>query len=59
MLAAGDAALMLQEFWQEGHHANVPTEKLGGGVSSCFICADALALYHEFKAHRGFTPVRW
>ena len=48
---------MLQEFWQEGHHANVPTEKLGGGVSSCFICADALALYHEFKA-RGIAASR-
>ncbi len=49
-LEHGDAALMLQEFWKEGHHANVPTEKLGVGVSLCFICADALALYLEVKS---------
>jgi lactoylglutathione lyase len=49
-LQQGGAALMLQEFWKEGHHANVPTEKLGVGVSVCFICADALALYRQFKA---------
>jgi lactoylglutathione lyase len=46
----GDAALMLQEFWREGHHANVPTEKLGVGVSICFTCRDALAIYRELKA---------
>lgn len=43
-------ALMLQEFWKEGPHANVPKEKLGVGVSICFVCADALALYREFRA---------
>lgn len=43
-------ALMLQEFWKEGPHANVPTGKLGVGVSICFICADAFALYREFCA---------
>ena len=42
------AALMLQEFWKEGHHANVPTEKLGIGVTICFICQDALRIYREF-----------
>jgi lactoylglutathione lyase len=41
------AALMLQEFRTEGRHANVPEGKLGGGVSICFICEDALAIYHE------------
>ena len=41
------AALMLQEFWKEGHHANVPTEKLGIGVTICFICQDALGIYRE------------
>src|SRR2546421_211699 len=46
-LQIGGAALMLQEFWREGHHANVPTEKLGVGVSVCFICEDALAFYNE------------
>ncbi len=49
-LERGGAALMLQEFWKEGHHANVPTEKLGVGVSICFICEDALAICREFRA---------
>ena len=44
-LEIGNAALMLQEF----HHANVPTEKLGVGVSICFICEDALTIYREAK----------
>jgi lactoylglutathione lyase len=47
-LQRDDAALMLQEYWSEGPHANLPSEKLGVGVSICFICRDALALYHEF-----------
>ncbi|MBS1792176.1 MAG: VOC family protein [Acidobacteria bacterium] len=51
-LEIGDAALMLQEFWKEGHHANVPTEKLGVGVSICFICEDALAIYRQAKSNR-------
>ncbi|HEY6974977.1 MAG TPA: VOC family protein [Chitinophagaceae bacterium] len=46
-LQNGDAALMLQEFWKEGHHVNIPTEKLGVGVSVCFICEDALVFYNE------------
>ncbi len=46
-LARGGAALMLQEFWKDGHHANVPEGKLGQGVSVCFICEDALAIYRE------------
>ena len=49
-LQRGQAALMLQAFLTEGSHANVPTEKLGVGVSICFICEDAIALYKEFKA---------
>lgn len=56
-LERGEVGLMLQEFWQDGQHANVPAEKLGVGVSVCFICADALALYHEFKA-RGIDASR-
>ena len=46
-------ALMLQEYLPEF----VPTEKLGVGVSICFICEDALALYREFKA-RGLEASR-
>ncbi|HWY71112.1 MAG TPA: VOC family protein [Terriglobales bacterium] len=49
-LELGEAALMLQEFWREGHHANVPTEKLGVGVSICFTCRDALAIYRELRS---------
>ena len=42
----GGAALMLQEF----KRAWVPEGTLGAGVSICFICDDALALYREFTA---------
>ena len=56
-LELGDAALMLQEFRKPGAHANVPTDKLGVGVSICFICNDAVALYQEFKA-RGVEAKR-
>ena len=56
-LELGDAALMLQEFWREGPHRNVPESKVGIGVSIYFICKDALALYGEFKA-RGIEAKR-
>jgi len=46
-LERGGAALMLQEFWKEGHHAGAPEGKLGQGVSICFMCHDALAFYRE------------
>jgi predicted lactoylglutathione lyase len=49
-LERGGAALMLQEFWKEGHHANVPEGKLGEGVLICFTCEDALAIYRELKS---------
>ena len=50
-LEHGDAALMLQEF------RDVPEGKLGTGVSICFICDDAIALYREVKA-RGVDAKR-
>lgn len=56
-LERGGAALMLQEFWTEGQHANVPTEKVGVGVSICFICEDALAFYREVTS-RGIQAKR-
>lgn len=56
-LQRGGAALMLQEFWTEGHHANVPADPLGVGVSVCFICDDALAYYSEITA-RGVAASR-
>jgi hypothetical protein len=49
-LTLGDAALMLQEFWTEGPHANVSAAKVGVGVSICFMCRDALAIYREVKS---------
>jgi lactoylglutathione lyase len=45
-LQRGDAAIMLQEFLPERR----PKETLGTGVSVCFTCEDALALYREFKS---------
>jgi catechol 2,3-dioxygenase-like lactoylglutathione lyase family enzyme len=50
-LQLGGAALMLQEFKKK------PESKVGVGVSVCFQCKDALAIYHETKA-RGLTPKR-
>lgn len=52
-LERGGAALMLQEFRPEW----VPEGRLGAGVSVCFICDDALALYREFTA-RGVAAQR-
>ena len=51
-LELGDAAVMLQEFWKEGQHANLPEGKLGAGVSINFICKDALVIYRDL-ASRG------
>jgi len=53
----GETAIMLQEFWREGHHRNVPETTVGVGVSIAFICEDALALYRDFKA-RGIEATR-
>ena len=50
-LELGDAAIMLQEFTPHGR----PEGPLGTGVSVCFQCEDALALYAEFKA-RSIRP---
>jgi lactoylglutathione lyase len=38
---------MLQDFLKEGHDAWKPQGKLGEGVSICFLCEDALAIYRE------------
>src|SRR4030095_4590385 len=43
-LERGGAALMLQEY----RKAFLPEDKLRVGVSVCFCCADATALYREF-----------
>ena len=52
-LQLGGAAVMLQQY-RPGH---VPETNLGAGVSVCFQCKDALALYREFRA-RGLQPSR-
>ena len=52
-LQLGGAAHMLQEFRPD----RVPIEKLGKGVSVCFQCQNALAIYHETLA-RGLEPRR-
>jgi lactoylglutathione lyase len=49
-LTIGDAALMLQEFWKDGRHANLPDGKTGLGVSINFLCRDAVAIYRELTA---------
>jgi len=56
-LEIGSAALMLQEFWREGPNTWVPEEKLGVGVSICFTCEDALAIYRDLTA-RGIEAAR-
>jgi lactoylglutathione lyase len=49
-LQRGGAALMLQEFRKDGQGSFKPAGKAGEGVSICFICEDALAVYHEIIA---------
>ena len=56
-LERGGAALMLQEFWTEGPRRNVPDGPTGVGVSICFLCDDAVALWREFSS-RGIPAER-
>ena len=56
-LRLGDAALMLQEYWRDGRPAGAPDGPLGQGVSICFMCADATAIYRELIA-RGIAAQR-
>lgn len=49
-LEIGEAALMLQEFRKEGPNSWKPSSKVGEGVSICFLCEDALAIYREASA---------
>jgi lactoylglutathione lyase len=48
-LQLGGAAMMLQEY-----RTNVPAEKLGVGVSVCFMCENALSIY-EYILARGIS----
>ena len=45
-LTRGGASIMLQEYLA----GRCPEGALGQGVSLCFQCEDAIALYHEFRA---------
>jgi hypothetical protein len=38
---------MLQEFRKEGLDSWMPQGKVGEGVSICFLCEDALAIYRQ------------
>jgi lactoylglutathione lyase len=51
-LEIGRIAIMLQEYVPDSPLA---TAKLGEGLSICFQCRDALAIYHEALA-RGLKP---
>ena len=46
MMRLDDSSVMLQEYAS----SRKPEGKLGEGVSICFICEDALAIYHEIKS---------
>jgi lactoylglutathione lyase len=56
-LELGHAVVMLQEFWKEGHHRNLPDGTVGVGVSINFICKDALAIYRDVRS-RGVAAKR-
>jgi catechol 2,3-dioxygenase-like lactoylglutathione lyase family enzyme len=56
-LQLGEAALMLQEYRQRENHPGKPEGPLGQGVSICFVCADAIAIYHELSS-RGMSARR-
>jgi hypothetical protein len=48
---------MLQEYWRDGRRAGAPEGRLGQGVSVCFICGDALAVYRDVTS-RGVAAER-
>ena len=54
LLELGGAALMLQEYRKDGPNS-LTGAQVGLGVSLCFQCRDALALYHEFLS-RSLSP---
>ena len=56
-LQLGGAAVMLQEYWRDGAPGGAPEGPLGLGVSVCFMCVDAIAIYHEITA-RGVAAKR-
>jgi len=57
-LEHGNAALMLQEFRTEGPNSRVIEGKRGLGVSICFICENAPAIYRDVTSRgiKASTP---
>jgi len=49
--------IMLQEYVRDGRHPDPPQGPLGQGVSVCFMCDDAIAIYRDITA-RGITAKR-
>jgi len=49
-LELGGAALMLQQFPKEGQDSWSPACKVGEGVTLCFTCQDAVAIYHQARS---------
>jgi catechol 2,3-dioxygenase-like lactoylglutathione lyase family enzyme len=56
-LELGEASVMLQEYWKDGRPGGAPAGPLGQGVSICFMCRDAIAIYHQAVA-RGLAASR-
>lgn len=52
LLELDDVAVMLQEYWRDGHQGGAPDGVLGQGVSICFMCADALAIYRDLISRK-------
>ena len=50
-------AVMLQEYVRGGGHPDPPKGPLGQGVSVCFMCDDAIAIYRDITA-RGIPAKR-
>lgn len=56
-LEIGDASIMLQMYWRDGRPGGAPAGPLGQGVSVCFMCTDAIAIYHDVTS-RGIAARR-
>ncbi len=56
-LELGKSAIMLQTYWKDGEPGGWPESPLGLGVSVCFICTDAIAIYRDARA-RGLDAAR-
>ncbi len=57
LLELDGVAVMLQQYWKDGRPGGWPAGPLGQGVTICFMCADAIAVYHDSRT-RGLEPSR-